>query len=329
MTAIPAIGRIRAWHRSDRGLAASRSATVDRAGILAALAAAALLAAAHWTPLPLLLEHVGRGRGQSASGADPAARAAAENARETRIGGYVGVSHTYPSAVTISNPPTTEMTVTGFNWKGMPFKSPIYYGLRAQRAPAGAGVGTMLDFTHAKAIAVQEDVATFTGIRNGKPVPPTATIRDTFKHLEFSHGHNIVTGNGLYRFPALFGGLRPYIGLGAGITLPHTEVGFRDENARTYEYQFAGFAGQVLVGLEIPAGPAAAFLEWKLTYAPYSVPLSHEPYGWLLVTDLWRQFRAWMTNEKPPGGTLRTTLVSHHGIAGVMARVGRAPAPAR
>lgn len=323
MTAIPALGRLRDWPRRPPAGGRPRADALEGASRAAALAAIGLLACAHWIPPPLLLDHVGKGRDQAASGADSASRAAVETSRETRVGGYVGVSHTYPSAVTVSNPPSTQMTVTGFNWKGMPFKSPIYYGVRAQRVPSGAGLGAMLDFTHAKAIAVPEDVATFTGTRNGRPVTPSARIGDVFKHLEFSHGHNILTANGLYRFPALLGGVRPYVGLGAGITLPHTEVGFRDENARTYEYQFAGFAGQVVVGLEIPAGPAAAFLEWKLTYAPYSVPLSHEPYGWLLVTDLWRQFRAWMTGDKPPGGTLRTTLLSHHGVAGIMARVSR------
>src|SRR5262249_13431635 len=108
------------------------------------------------------------------------------------------------------------------------------------------------------------------------------------------------------------------------VSLPHTEIGFKNENQRTYEYQFAGFAGQFLVGVQIPLGRVSAFVEYKFTYAPYSVPLSHEPYGWLLVTDIWRQFRAWYNGEAPPGGVLSTTLATHHGISGLLVRTSSA-----
>jgi hypothetical protein len=66
------------------------------------------------------------------------------------------------------------------------------------------------------------------------------------------------------------------------------------------------------------------FFEYKLSYAPYEVPLSQEPRGFLLVTDVWRQFRAWMSGEEPPGGRLATNLATHHGIGGVLVRVGPA-----
>jgi hypothetical protein len=242
---------------------------------------------------------------------------------EYRIGGYGGASYTHPSVVTIRNGAGTDMTVSGFDWIGRPFKAPIYYGARIQRLPTGAGLGTMLDFTHDKAIARDESVARFTGTRNGQPVAPSARIEDVFRHLEFSHGHNMLTLNGLWRMPRLGAGFRPYAGAGAGVSLPHTEVAFKGDNVRTYEYQFAGFVGQALAGIEIPLGRVSLFLEYKFTYAPYRVPLSHEPYGWLLVTDVWRQFRAWAAGEAPPGGWLDTTLAGHHGIGGMMIRVSR------
>lgn len=257
--------------------------------------------------------------------ADPGESARAERGirREHKVGGYGGVSFTHPSAVRIVNPNATDMTITDFNWIGRPFKSPIYYGVRTQHWSPGALTGAMVDFTHAKAIAEKEDVATFTGTHNGQPLPPKAKVGDVFRHLEFSHGHNILTLNGLFRMPGSWLPVRPYFGLGGGASFPHTEVGLRAETGkRTYEYQFAGFAGQVLAGIEVPLGRASVFFEYKFTYAPYSVPLSHEPYGWVFVTDVWRQFRAWMSGEQPPGGALTTTLATHHGISGVLVRTG-------
>jgi hypothetical protein len=242
--------------------------------------------------------------------------------REIMAGGYGGVSYTHPSTVEFSKPGSTDLKVDGFGWIGRPFKSPIYYGLRAIAWQPASRFGAMLDFTHAKAIANPEDTARFTGTRDGKAMPPTAKIGDAFRHLEFSHGHNIVTLNGMARL-GLLARVRPYLGVGGGITLPHTEVGFAGETPRTYTYQFAGFAGQALAGIEIPLGRVSLFLEYKFTYAPYTVPLSHEPYGWLLVTDVWQQLREWLSGTPPPGGWLRTTLVTDHGIGGVLVRVTR------
>jgi lipid A oxidase len=239
-------------------------------------------------------------------------------AKDTRIGAYGGVTYTHPSDVKITKPGAIDMKVHDVPWIGMPFKSPIYYGVRVQRLSPNASFGTMVDFTHAKAIAVNAHEATFSGTRDGKEVPPKAKIGDTFRHLEFSHGHNMLTWNGLFRMPAFWSKVRPYVGAGAGITLPHTEIGFRDQNARTYEYQFAGLVGQVLGGIEINLGRTSVFFEYKFSYSPYEVPLSHEPRGFLLFTDVWRQFKAWATGDQPPGGRLATKLATQHAIAGVL-----------
>jgi hypothetical protein len=293
---------------------------------LTALAALAVWVADSPFPAGLLADAPTEERTTTAT---PGGSAEADRAirREHKFGAYGGVAYTHPSAVRIVNPDATDFTVTDFSWIGRPFKSPIYYGLRTQHWVPGALTGSMVDFTHAKAIAVADDIATFSGTHNGQPMPPKARLGDVFRHLEFSHGHNILTLNGLFRMPSWLP-VRPYFGLGGGASLPHTEVGLRAEGKRTYEYQFAGFAGQVLAGIEVPLGRVSVFLEYKFTYAPYSVPLSHEPYGWLFVTDVWRQFRAWMTGEKPPGGVLTTTLATHHGISGLLVRAGPA-APKR
>ncbi len=253
---------------------------------------------------------------------------AAAIARDIVIGAYGGVTYTHRSVVAITKPGVTDMTVKDFNWIGLPFKAPIYYGLRVQRWQPVTGFGSMVDFTHAKAIAVASDEATFSGTRDGKPVEPKAQIGKVFRHLEFSHGHNMLTYNGLFRWPSLgrlSGPFRPYVGLGAGITLPHTEIGLADKNARTYEYQFAGFVAQLLGGVEINFGRTSTFAEYKFSFSPYEVPLSEEPRGFILFTDLWRQFKAWTSGEQPSGGRLSTNLATHHGNVGVLTRIGALP----
>ena len=55
----------------------------------------------------------------------------------------------------------------------------------------------------------------------------------------------------MYRFnPVLDGKLAPFVGIGAGIAVPHVEVKLKNGAPDTWEYQFAGGAGQVLAGLE-------------------------------------------------------------------------------
>ena len=310
------------WGRGAASLSSSRTASC------CGLAALLVMAAAQIVPTMVLSD----GANETASPHDRTVRikpaATTDGAREWAIGGYGGVAYTHPSEVRFFNPGRTDMTVKDFGWIGRPFKAPIYYGIRIQRWLAGGYAGTMLDFTHAKAISKRDDVASFSGTLNGKPVAQKQRMGDVFRHLEFSHGHNMVTLNGLARLAPPWSRFRPYLGVGAGISLPHTEIGIRSENARTYEYQFAGFAGQALAGLEVQLGRAALFIEYKFTYAPYDVPLSHEPRGWLLVTDLWRQFSAWWNGEKPPGGRASTTLATHHGIGGFVIR-NNAGIPAR
>jgi lipid A oxidase len=238
------------------------------------------------------------------------------------VGAYGGIAHTLPDTIRIQKD-GAEATVRGFDWIGKPFVAPIYYGARVWRWSPVGQFGTMVDFIHAKAIAKPDSVAEFTGTHNGQPLPKSAKIKDVFSKLEFSHGHNILTYNGLLRLGTIFGRVRPYVGAGAGVSLPHTEVGFAKGNTRTFEYQFAGFAGQGVAGLEIDLGQTSIFLEYKFTYAPHDVPLSHEPKGSVLPVDLWRQFSAWWRGEKPPGGRLTVNLTSHHGVAGMMVKTGR------
>ena len=240
-------------------------------------------------------------------------------AKETMVGAYMGAPHTYPSAVRIEKEGAYDFTIDPVHWKAQPFKSPVYYGARVARWFTGGRTGMMVDFIHSKAIADRKKEAAFSGTLDGKPLPPRAKISEIVKKLEFSHGHNLLTLNGLLRLPNIGARVSPYVGAGAGVLLPHTEVKLTNGDSRTYEYNYAGPAGQALIGLEFRLSRMSVFLEYKFTYAQYEAPLSQMNGSWLFL-DIWRQFQRWMNGEEPPGGHVSTRLSSHQLVGGLAVR---------
>ena len=314
-----------AWPHLDaaRGNRRPWRGLVDRLGAAAAIA----MLTASWAQSPTeqnpaepaMTETRGSGKETGSVSTPPA--------KEVLVATYAGAPYTYPSDVTVTKPGTHDFTAKDVHWAGEPFKSPIYYGVRIARWFEGGRTGTMLDFTHSKAIAEREREAEFHGTLNGKPAPARPKISDVFSKLEASHGHNMLTLNGLIRLPNLGLRLSPYAGIGAGVALPHSEVQLAGEDARTYEYQYAGPVVQALVGVELRLTRVSYFLEYKFTIARYEMPLSNQE-GYILWTDLWRQLRHWLDGEAPPGGTLQTRFSSHQVIGGMGVRILAAPAAA-
>lgn len=273
-----------------------------------------------------IFEHAGE-----SAPADEIARTEAEErkrlalpTREWMVGAYGGAQYTYPSEVRLTKPGSHDLTVESVGWDGEPFIDPIYYGVRIVRWLEGGRTGAMLDFTHSKALAQLGEQASFKGTVSGKPAPPTAKLGDVFRRLEFSHGHNMLTLNGLMRLGSLGPRLFPYVGLGVGVNLPHTEVQLIGERGRTYEYQYTGPVVQAVLGIELRIPRMSYFLEYKFSLASYAAPLSGMDGGWLPF-DLLRQIRRWLTGEPPPGGYLDTRLTSHQVIGGLGVRFGAAP----
>jgi lipid A oxidase len=240
---------------------------------------------------------------------------------QTVIAGYLGSPYTHASDVRFENPAAkTDVTMKDVDWVGAPFKHPIYYGVRVVRWGGLDRTGVMLDFTHSKALTRFSDTVEFKGLIDGAPAPAKAKIDDMFKHLEFSHGHNTLIPTGLLRLVNLAPRVSLYAGAGAGVSLPHSEIQFKTESARTYEYQYAGPAGQVLAGIEIKLPGTSLFVEYKFSLARYGAPLTRRD-GDLLVTDLWRQAQDWWSGKPPPGGHVSTTLASHQVIGGAGVRL--------
>jgi lipid A oxidase len=238
--------------------------------------------------------------------------------RETVFGAYLGAPYHYPSDFHFQKTGRHDLTIKDVEWFTLPFKNPLYYGARIQRWMDGGVFGTMVDFTHSKAYAPMQDVKTMQGTFDGKPAPDKAKVEDFFDRLEFTHGHNMLTLNGLMRF-ANFGRFAPYAGLGAGISLPHSEVHAITDPARTYEYQYTGPNAQALLGIEFRLNTGSVFIEYKFTIANYTAPITHRDGSWLPI-DMWRQFSRWWSGAEPPGGWASTRLTSHQVIGGFYVR---------
>jgi lipid A oxidase len=187
---------------------------------------------------------------------------------ETQISVYGGANWNLGSTVTLDAPgPVNDQR--SVDWEGGSFGMPPYWGVRGVYwLGRASNWGFAIDYTHQKAIA-EIDFA-----NDG-----------TYDRLEFTDGNNLVIFEVLYRFsPTMNGALVPYLGVGAGVTIPHVEVTL-DNGSKTFQYQLAGPAAQVLAGLEYKLSESwSLFTEAKLSYSHISADLNG---GGRLETDLW------------------------------------------
>lgn len=316
MTGILTIG----WSGAQPASGAKR--TLNTASTLVA---AALLIAS--TAATIMEQSAAPAEPSRTEGSSSGNSAATLPTKETVVGAYTGAPYTYPSTVRIGKEGSdTDVTVDPVEWYTDPFHNPIYYGARVARWFTGGRAGMMVDFIHSKALAELDKEASFSGQINGEPVPARARIRDVVKKMEFSHGHNMLLFNGLLRLPSIGTRLSPYVGAGAGVLLPHTELTLRDDDdPRTYEYNYAGPAAQAIAGLEVRLARMSFFIEYKFTYADYDAPLSQMDGSWLFL-DIWRQIKRWFEDAEPPGGHVTTQIVSHQVVGGLMVRIAAQPA---
>jgi lipid A oxidase len=259
-----------------------------------------------------------------ATSANPPASTALHPGRESDFGAYLGAPYHYPSDFHLVKPGTTDLTIKKIDWFTNPFENPLYYGVRIQRWLEGGRFGTMLDFTHSKVYAPFKEDFDFEGTLNGQPAPAKAKVGDYFTKLEWTHGHNMLTLNGLMRLPSI-SIVSPYVGAGAGLSFPHSEIHLKSDPSRTYEYQYTGPVGQVLFGLEFRLRSGSIFLEYKFTLADYWGPLTGRDGTWYPI-DMWRQFSRWWSGEQPRDGWAGARLTSHQVIGGFLTRFVPKPA---
>jgi len=205
---------------------------------------------------------------------------------DMQFGAYGGGSLALPTQVTFKQPGGTDMVMEGVDWHSGAAKMPPYHGFRgtwwSRKVPA---VGAMVDLAYIKVIADRTTPVRQSGKRDGAKVPASEPLSKTFRRLEFTNGLNLLTWNGVLRLPALFGRVRPYIGLGAGLSVPHVEVHRQGAKRRTFEFQIAGLAFHVFGGLEWRVRDRfSVFSEYKMSYAGIDADLYD---GGSLGTKMW------------------------------------------
>jgi len=150
------------------------------------------------------------------------------------------------------------------DWEGRSDETPPYYGIRGTWwRPSDYGFG--LEFTHAKVYGSDSTLS-----ENG------------FDTLEFTDGLNIVTANIMRRFPGQGRSWTPYVGAGAGVSVPYVEV--ETSGTSTFEFQLTGPAAQWVAGVSYELSPAwSLFTEYQGTYSRNEADLDG---GGELETDI-------------------------------------------
>jgi hypothetical protein len=163
------------------------------------------------------------------------------------IAGYVGASRTAATTLRVVPDVDAPFTVPNVELVGEAWKSPIYYGYRVGWVRANSALGIEVEFTHAKAIAVE-------------------TRSTALTHFEQSHGLNFVLGNVTYRSRAFCKGRCVAVGrAGGGVSLPHVEATYLGNSVSSY--QLGGPAVHVGGGLELTVHRGlTAIVDGRLTY---------------------------------------------------------------
>ena len=159
-------------------------------------------------------------------------------------------------------------------WKGDSMSFPIYLGLRYTEWLDDEW-GWAVNYTHTKAIATDQSGST-----------------DGYTRLEFTDGANPVTVLAMRRFS--YREIKPYVGAGLGISVPHVEVQWSG-STKTFEYQYGGPVATVVAG--------------------FSYPYSDK---WSLFTDF--QMHYMKMNVAIDGGRLKTNLITNALNVGVSYR---------
>jgi lipid A oxidase len=198
----------------------------------------------------------------------------AVSAGELQISGYSGYISSPHSHVDSTDAGTSYSNSVG--WEGKPFEMPPFWGARVTYwTDRWENWGGAIDFAHSKVYA---------DLSGG--------VGGVYNTLEFTDGLNLLTANVLYRHPNN-SRFTPYVGVGAGIAIPHVEVEFVATGNETFEYQATGPAVQGLIGVDIAiTDHISTFVEYKANYS-------------------------WNEADLAGGGSLETNILSNQFIVGL------------
>jgi opacity protein-like surface antigen len=170
---------------------------------------------------------------------------------------YGGTSFTRDSELRISQSGGADLSLHNVRWDADPFKAAPYYGLRythfLEKYPAW---GIAVDYNHYKMYAKTGRIVTADGTWQGERIYASAPMDRYVQHFELSHGVNMLSLNGIYRWQdldLLQGRLQPYVGVGLVHYWPHSE---NTVNGLSHEtgYQPSGFGYELLGGLQYQIG---------------------------------------------------------------------------
>ncbi len=168
---------------------------------------------------------------------------------EMQLSFYLGAQSSPHSTVNYSEPGASFSFRAG--WEGRSAETPPYYGVRATWWRS-ENVGFGVELNHAK-VYLEDDIR----------------AANNFDRFELTDGINIVTVNAFYRWPGRWasGRLTPYVGGGAGLSIPHVDVQ-RDGGPKTFEYQVTGPAVAWMAGFNYDINDTwGVFAEYKGTYS--------------------------------------------------------------
>jgi opacity protein-like surface antigen len=170
---------------------------------------------------------------------------------------YTGTSFTRDSDLRIRQAGGTDLTMRDVRWDADPFKAAPYYGLRYTRfLEQHPNWGIALDYTHYKMYAQTSRTVQSDGTWKGNALSASTRMDQYVQHFEISHGVNVLSLNGIYRWQNLSlldGRLQPYLGAGLAYYRPHSE---NTVNQLSHEtgYEPSGFGYQLLGGAQYRLG---------------------------------------------------------------------------
>jgi lipid A oxidase len=211
---------------------------------------------------------------------------------------YGGTSFTRDSDLRIKQSGGTSLHLRDVHWDADPFKAAPYYGLRYTRfLEQHPAWGIALDYTHYKMYAKTGRIIAADGTWQGERIYGSAPMDRYVQHFELSHGVNMLSLNGIYRWQGLGllqGRLQPYVGAGLVHYWPHSENTVNNLSHET-GYQASGFGYQLLGGVQYQIGER-----------------------WGLFAEI--KFNSGTAKVDIAGGDAQTSLRTFHALGGLQYR---------